>query len=183
MNLALTSDFPSTANQVVVDRMRSTGRCPRVAWIPPFTAMGRARFPAAQKLFESYGFSDVEYCDIDEEPNEGQLTCLDEYDVVYLTGGDPIGFRRNILRAGLSSRLQQCLVVGRLIVGASGGSMQLTRIVSLFRLLTHVARRGLRESWRVRGTRCCWLRVAAAPEQIRAAVSGDSSLLFRTSGS
>jgi len=136
MNLALTSDFPSTANQVVVDRMRSTGRCPRVAWIPPFTAMGRARFPAAQKLFESYGFSDVEYCDTDEEPNEGQLTCLDEYDVVYLTGGDPIGFRRNILRAGLSSRLQQCLVMGRLIVGASGGSMQLTRIVSLFRLLT-----------------------------------------------
>jgi len=136
MNLALTSDFPSTANQVVVNRMRSTGRCPRVAWIPPFTAMGRTRFPAAQKLFESYGFSDVEYCDIDEEPNERQLARLDEYDVVYLTGGDPIGFRRNFLRAGLPSRLRHRLAVGGMIVGASGGSMQLTRNVSLFRLLT-----------------------------------------------
>jgi len=134
MNLALTSDFPATANQVVVNRMRSTGRCPRVAWIPPFTAMGRTRFPAAQKLFESYGFSDVEYCDIDEEPNERQLARLDEYDVVYLTGGDPIGFLRNILRAGLPSRLRHRLAVGGLIVGASGGSMQLTRNVSLFRL-------------------------------------------------
>jgi hypothetical protein len=63
--------------------------------------MGRERFPAAQELFKSHGFSDLEYCDIDEEPDEGQLARLDQYDVVYLTGGDPIGFRRNILDIAL----------------------------------------------------------------------------------
>jgi peptidase E len=56
--------------------------------------------------------------------------------IIYLTGGDPIGFRRNIVRAGLPARLRQYLTAGRLIVTASGGSMQLTKNVSLFRLLT-----------------------------------------------
>lgn len=104
--------------------------------MPPFTRDGRERFPAAQSLFESHGFSALEYCDIDEKPSEDQLARLAEYDVIYLTGGDPIGFRRNLLRAGLPERLRACLAAGRLIVGASGGSMQLTKNVSLFRLLT-----------------------------------------------
>jgi peptidase E len=136
LNLALTSDLPSTANQAVFDFMRSGGPRPRIAWVPPFTEIGRELFPAAQELFEAYGFSDLEFCDIDEEPNEEQLARLDQYDVIYLTGGDPIGFRRNILRAGLPGRLRQYLTTGRLIVAASGGSMQLTKNVSLFRLLT-----------------------------------------------
>jgi peptidase E len=136
VNLALTSDWPSTANPAVVERMRNGGPSPRIAWIPPFTAVGRERFPHAQRDFESYGFSALEYCDIDEQPNEAQLAALDQYDVVYLTGGDPLGFRRNILRLGVAARLRQCVAAGHLIVAASGGSMQITQNVSLFRLLT-----------------------------------------------
>jgi peptidase E len=136
LNIALTSDLPSTANQDVFDFMSSRRPCPRIAWIPPFTKMGREHFPAARELFAAYGFLDLEYCDIDEEANEEQLSNLDQYDIIYLTGGDPVGFRRNILRAGLPGRLRQCLAAGRLIVAASGGSMQLTKNVSLFRLLT-----------------------------------------------
>lgn len=136
MNLALTSDLPSTPNDVVFDRMRRIGPRPRIVWIPPFTGIGRERFPAARALFDGYGFPDVEYCDIDREPDEGQLTRLDQYDVIYLAGGDPIEFRRNIVRTGLSVPLRQCLAAGRLIVGASGGAMQFTKNVSLFRLLT-----------------------------------------------
>lgn len=98
--------------------------------------MGHEHFPAAQDLFATYGFSDLDYCDIDEEPNEAQLSHLDQYDIIYLTGGDPVGFQRTILRAGLSARLRHYLAAGRLIVAASGGSMQLTKNVSLFRLLT-----------------------------------------------
>jgi peptidase E len=136
MNLALTSDFPSTPNPLVFDSIRRASPRPRIAWIPPFTTVGRERFPAARALFGVHGFADVEYCDIDEAPDERQLAHLDRYDVVYLTGGDPIGFRRNILRTGLAGPLRRSLAAGRLIVAASGGSMQLTRNVSLFRLLT-----------------------------------------------
>lgn len=136
VNLVLTSDFPLTASPTVVDSIRRTAAHPRIAWVPPFTIEGRKRFPAAREQFKLHGISNLEFCDIDEEPSEEQLAHLVEYDVIYLTGGDPIGFRRNILRSGFAMRLRECISAGLLIVSASGGSMQLTRNVSLFRLQT-----------------------------------------------
>jgi peptidase E len=118
VNLILTSDFPATSSEPVVERIRSTAARPRVAWIPPFTATGREHFPAAQAFFESIGAT-VERCDIEEELSPGQLARLREYDVVYLTGGDPLGFRRNILRSRLGARLRECLAAGRLVIAAS----------------------------------------------------------------
>lgn len=135
LNIALTSDFPLTVNQAVLELMKKRYSQPRIAWIPPFTHTARERFPVAQEQFAAHGFSNLEYCDIDQEVNEIQLVALDQYDVIYLTGGDPIGFRQNILRSGLSTRLRQCLDAGCLVVAASGGSMQLTKNVSLFRLV------------------------------------------------
>jgi dipeptidase E len=134
LQLALTSDFPSTAQHDVVDLMRKSNPCPRIAWVPPSTQLGRARFPAAQDVFAAYGFSDLEYCDIDQAPNLELLAHLDRYDVIYLTGGDPIGFRHTLLRTDVHARLRAYLASGHLIVAASGGAMQLTKNVSLFRL-------------------------------------------------
>lgn len=136
MNLALTSDFPSTANPDVVARIQAVGRSPRVACVAPSTSTGRPRFPLAQVAFRSFGVERLEYVDIDSEPNAPQFALLDRYDVVYLTGGDPVVFRQNLLRTGLATRLREFASAGRLIVGASGGAMQLTRNVSLFRLLS-----------------------------------------------
>ena len=136
MNLALTSDFPSTGNQAVLDCMRARSSRPKIAWIPPFTSAGRERFAGSQQLFESYGVKDLDYCDIDEEPDEEQLSHLERYDVIYLSGGDPVGFRRNLLRTRLDERLRKYLAAGGLILAASGGSMQFTKNISLYRLLT-----------------------------------------------
>ncbi len=136
MNLALTSDLPATANQMVFDLMRNRHPQPRIAWIAPLTSKGREHFPVAQSQFSEFGFSNLEFCDIDEKPNEMQLSTLNQYDIVYLAGGDPIRFRRNLLRSKLFTQLQKCLNAGCLVVAASGGSMQLTKNVSLFRLLT-----------------------------------------------
>ena len=137
MNLLLTSDFPSTPNDAVVQRIRSTGRSPRVAWLPPLSAEGHSRFQVARAAFQAVGVSDVEYCDIDEEPDQRQLDSLDRYDVLYLTGGDPLVFRQTILLHGLRERFRAYLDTGRLIVAASGGAMQFTRNVSLYRLLAN----------------------------------------------
>lgn len=137
MNLALTSDFPSTATQDVVAAIRATGMNPRVAWIPPTTASGRRRFAEARAVFQSLGVQQLEYCDIDEEFNERQLAHLDEYEVVYLTGGDPILFRQNIGQRDLAERLRAFAGAGGLVVAASGGAMQLTPNVSLYRLTSH----------------------------------------------
>jgi len=147
MPLALTSDFPSTVNEAVLGCMRATAARPRVAWIPPLTLPGRQRFPLAQERFKALGITSLEYCDVDREPDEQQLARLDHYDVLYLTGGDPLVFRRNIERTGIGPGLQTYLAAGGLIVAASGGAMQFTANLSLVRLLslpvtTVVAERG-----------------------------------------
>jgi peptidase E len=134
MNVILTSDFPSSAPPNVVDRIRAVGQHPRIAWIPPDTDGGEQHFYDACRRFAALGFDRLEYCDIDRRKDDVELAYLHEFDVVYLSGGDPLRFRFNMLRAGLGGRLRQCLGAGRLIVAASGGALLLTPNVSLFRL-------------------------------------------------
>jgi peptidase E len=134
MKLILTSDFPSTGSDLVIEHMRSAAMNPRIAWIPPFTDVYREHFVRAQEQFRAYGFNNLDYFDIDVELDETRLSHLDQYDILYLSGGDPIRFRLNLLQAGLPARLQQFLDKGRMLVAASGGSLQLTQNVSLYRL-------------------------------------------------
>jgi peptidase E len=132
MNLALTSDFPSTHNTAVIKLLQS--RAGRIAWIPPLTAAGRKRFPIARHAFAEFGL-ELEYCDIDESPAPQQLQRLHEFAAVCLTGGDPLAFHRNARHIGLAERLQEYLDADGLIVAASGGAMLLTQNVSMFRLV------------------------------------------------
>lgn len=136
MNLVLTSDFPATAHPRVLDRMRAAADAPRIAWIPPFTDPSGERFRIARERFAALGFHDLECCDIDRDADEVQLAYLREFDIVFLSGGDPIRFRRNLLRTGLGGRLRQSLSAGRLVVASGGGAMQLTANVSIARLST-----------------------------------------------
>ena len=89
MKLVLTSDFPSTTDDVVIAHIRNVGVRPRVAWVPPFTSSGRERFPAAQAVFQSLGVPTLDYCDIDQEPNESQLDGLNQYERDLPDGGRP----------------------------------------------------------------------------------------------
>jgi len=134
MNLILTSDFPSTECGGVLDHMRRVALRPRIAWIPPATDAERERFRKAQAHFERYGFDNLEYCDIDLAADEARLSQLEQYDIVYLSGGDPLRFRANMSQTNLAARLRHCLDKGRLLVAASGGSLQFTKNLSLFRL-------------------------------------------------
>jgi peptidase E len=134
MNLILTSDFPSSAHPAVVDRISAVGREPRIAWIAADTKSGQTHFDEARRRFAALGFTQLEYCDIDRQKDDVQLAYLHDFDVIYLSGGDPLLFRYNMLRAGLGGRLRQCFAAGRLVVAASAGSLLLTPNVSLFRL-------------------------------------------------
>lgn len=134
MNLILTSDFPSTGNPAVVERIRAVASEPRIAWIPSFTDKDGRHFTEAGEQFSAAGFDHLEPLDVDEDLDQVQLAYLHEFDVIYLSGGDPVRFRYNAVRAGLAGRLRQCAGLGRLIVGAGGGALLLTPNVSVFRL-------------------------------------------------
>ncbi len=70
------------------------------------------------------------------DPREARVDLLGRYDIVYLSGGDPVAFRRHLRQWGLDAALCWFAATGRLIVAASGGAMQLTPNISLFRLLS-----------------------------------------------
>jgi peptidase E len=134
MNIILSSDFPATVNPRIVETLRSVSAAPRIAWIPDHTDHTGGTFRTAQQAFGALGLHDLELVDIDEDRDEVQLAYLHEYDVIYLTGEDPLRMRFNANRSGLSGRLRQCAAAGRLIIGASGGALLLTPNVSLLRL-------------------------------------------------
>jgi peptidase E len=134
MNVILTSDLPLTPNHLVFDRMRTTAARPRIAWIPPFTDSDRKRFAQAHACFAAYGFDRLDYCDIDTQFAPRLLARLADYDIVYFAGGDPLIFQRNLQRTGLAEQVCQYVEQGGLVVAASGGAMQLTQNLSLFRL-------------------------------------------------
>ena len=94
---------------------------------------GRVHFPAAQQVFETFGVEKLELLALDEDHRQSED--LSGFDAVYLTGGDPIVFRENMLRSGFEGRLRPFIAAGHLVIGASGGAMQLSANVSLFRLL------------------------------------------------
>jgi len=87
---------------------------------------------AEAKAFAKHGFTRLQGINLDDLHNAGELSSA--FDFVYLTGGNPIVFRDNSLRVGLSSRLRAFLNRGGVIIGASGGAMLLTRNVALFKL-------------------------------------------------
>ncbi len=136
MNMILTSDFPSTENQVVIDQIRRFGGNPRIAWLPPNDIKGRECFAAAREQFKAIGLTNIKYCEYCQTFDEKQTNILGEFDIIYLSGGNPIDFRNSISEFDLRTHLQRCLDRGSLLIGASGGAMQLTRNISLFRLMT-----------------------------------------------
>ena len=136
MNLALSSDFPSTANPELVARIRAVGRSPRIAWLAPAGQAGRLHYSLAKITFLAHGFTQLERVPVGVDQNDTCVGVLDGYDVVYLSGGDPLAFRHNLQRSGFDVALREFAASGRLIIGASGGAMQLTKNVSLYRLLS-----------------------------------------------
>ena len=134
--LVLTSDFPSTPSPEIVQLIRSRSPEPSIAWVPPQTSSGREHLQQAKIDFAALGLGGLHYCDIDKEPNERQLASLSDYDVIYLSGGDPLAFCRSAAQVQLPRRLNAYLEEGGFVLAASGGAMFLTSDVSVFRLQT-----------------------------------------------
>ena len=117
MRLVLTSNFPRPGNERVADCLRAMEGVSSIAWCAP--QPDAMRFADAQAEFSAYGFDDVRWLSADPAS------------AIYLSGGDPMAFRAALLRSPLPVQRFATLV------GASGGAMQLTPNLSLFRLMQH----------------------------------------------
>ena len=115
MRVVLTSNFPRPGNERVADYLRAIEGLSSIAWCAALP--DAARFAEAQAEFSAYGFDDV------------RLFSPDAASAIYLSGGDPLAFRAALRQSPLPAQPFATLV------GASGGAMQLTPNLSLFRLM------------------------------------------------
>jgi peptidase E len=131
MRFVLTSNFPSAGNAAVAQHLRDVEGVRVVHWVA--AAHDDARFRVACDDFAAIGLGDVRAA-TDAPPD---LRTLHAGEAVYLSGGDPIAFRQSLHDSGFGRSIAQAKAAGSdgLIMTASGGAMQLTPNVSLFRLL------------------------------------------------
>lgn len=138
MRLLLTSNFPRPGNDDVAAVVRdAVGHGAGLEWLSP--ADGAARFDEVHKELGAYGIHAVHALDRTALVSPTTGACL------LLSGGDPIGYREELAQPPLRAWLQHRLVSAPVIVAASGGAMQLTPNVSLFRLLQSDVQTVLRE--------------------------------------
>lgn len=138
MRVVLTSNFPRPGNDAVAALVRDAlGNDVGLHWLSPVD--GTSHFGEACDELGAYGIHPVRAV-----VRTALATCSTGAGLVF-SGGDPIVFRAEISQPPLRAWLQGCLKAAPVVVAASGGAMQLTPNVSLFRLLHNDVQTVVRE--------------------------------------
>jgi peptidase E len=131
MRIILTSNFPRPGNDAVAAYLRDEAGMSHVAWIS--AASDPQRLESARAEFAGYGFRDLAPLPLTTEPLPGLAAST----ALYFSGGDPLAFRAVLAGSAIESWITNPRSGLRVLIGASGGAMQFTRNISLFRLTAH----------------------------------------------
>jgi Peptidase family S51 len=128
MRVMLSSNFPRPGNEAIAARLRLEG-VERFHWLAG--SPDEQRFKRAYAEFAAHDFFDV------KAVAAGTLDIggLSAADGLYLSGGDPLTFSAALARSTVAAQLAR--FTEPWLLGASGGSMQFTPNISLFRLQQH----------------------------------------------
>jgi peptidase E len=144
VDLILTSDFPSSLSPEVIARLHACGARARVASIAPGASSRLVHLPLARRRFRSCGVIHLEFVDAGA-PRPELHDLAERFDAIYLSGGNPLLFRQRLEDSGLGEQVRAFAATDRPVIAASGGAMQLTPNVSLYRLLSASPERVLSE--------------------------------------
>jgi hypothetical protein len=136
MRVMLSSNFPRAGNDAIARRLRSEG-VERIHWLAG--SPDEQRYKSACAEFAAHSFFDV------RAVAAGTLDVggLSAADGLYFSGGDPLVFSAALARSTVAA---QCVrFTEPWLLGASGGAMQLTPNLSLFRLQQHSVAEVLQE--------------------------------------
>jgi hypothetical protein len=128
LRVVLTSNFPRAGNEAVAAIVHRECADGGWAWLSP--RAGAHRFEDARRELASYGLGDVVAL------SSGLADSSAAGRALILSGGEPIGYREEVLQAQAHRWWPQRAPSSGLVVAASGGAMLLTLNVSSFRLLT-----------------------------------------------
>ncbi len=133
--IVLYSDQGSQNNERLDAKLLSLVEQPnaRIGYIPACGDKERKYFQENCEYYQKMGFKDFFFFDLDDEFDPSKVDDLLSCHIIHLSAGDPICFNKNIKRRNFRDRLLYFADQGGILVGVSGGSLQLTRTVALYK--------------------------------------------------
>jgi|688.fasta_scaffold679388_2 hypothetical protein len=136
MKVMLSSNFPRLGNEAAAARLRLEG-VERIHWLSG--APDEERYKSACAEFAAHDFFDVRAV----AAGTVQIGDLSAADGLYFSGGNPLVFSAALARSPVAAQIAR--FTEPWLLGASGGAMQLTPNISLFRLQHHSVAEVLRD--------------------------------------
>jgi len=106
----------------------------KVGYIPSTQDKDKKYFRTKVDYYQNYGISDIMFFDLYAEFTSNNINKLMECDIIHLSAGNPIEFRKAIKHRKMEQVLWQYYQSGGMIVGVSGGAVQLGQSTRLFHL-------------------------------------------------
>jgi dipeptidase E len=134
--LALYSDQEIPANVVVNRRLLTLigAASPRIGYLSSAPDPERHYFSRKQAYYHDLGCDLSVYVDSDVVAQSGLLAALFDCDAIHLTGGNTYFFLRWLLVSGMIQSLRSFANDGGVLIGASAGSLLMTRSIAIAEL-------------------------------------------------
>ncbi len=128
----------SSGNQRL-DKVLFTGMEPKqikVGYLPSTEDIDKKYFNTKAQYYREYGVKDLLFFDLYSEFNPSKSKELMQCDIIHLSAGNPLEFRNAIKNRKMDKVLWDYFNNDGIIVGVSGGAVQLGHSTKLFQLFT-----------------------------------------------
>ena len=106
----------------------------QLGYIPSKAENQKTFFRTKVDYYRNYGIRDILFFDLYDEFNPLKIDYLLKCDIIHLSAGNPIEFRKAMKRRKMENVLANYVDQGGIIVGVSGGAVQLGKTINLFQM-------------------------------------------------
>lgn len=108
----------------------------KIGYVPSTEDKEKAYYNIKANYYREYGIQNMMFFDLYSEFNPSKILELLECDMIHLSAGNPIQFKKAIKHRNMEKVLCDYFNHGGIIVGVSGGAVQLGKSTKLFELFT-----------------------------------------------
>lgn len=106
----------------------------KIGYIPSTEDKEKIYFNTKLQYYRNYGIQNILFFDLYSEFRSSEIDELLKCDIIHLSAGDPIEFRNAIQKRNMKNILCDYFNRGGIIVGVSGGAVQLGKSTKLFQM-------------------------------------------------
>ncbi|MBM7691484.1 dipeptidase E [Peribacillus deserti] len=106
----------------------------KISYIPSTEDREKTYFNTKAQYYRNYGIKDIMFFDLYSEFKSSKIDELLKCDIIHLSAGNPIEFRNAIKHRNMEKVLCDYFNQGGIIVGVSGGAVQLGKSTKLFQM-------------------------------------------------